>query len=369
MGAEFYKKLLHKVVSSLPNDYDDNFDEGRYGEEPAPASFTGKIYSSRFITRRFVNKSGQDALLNNARQFLEDPLFEKFEQLCDSLANAESKDLLIALVAYRLLGYKKVKLPLNNPDYWEGLKKIDALETNPPGNVLSVPGMRFYDLKPIGFDIKLTFSKLGILTDFVTEQYRYKSADKTIMVTPGDVVIDGGGFYGDTALYFAAKAGPHGKVFTFEFIAGNLKVLKENIAQNPHLATNIEVIEHPLWEKDNETFYYVDKGPASTVSTTPTGNGDKAVQSKTIDGLVREKGLQKVDFIKLDIEGAEPYALTGAVETIKKFKPKLAIAIYHSVSDFVNIPAYILSLCPEYKLYLGHYTIYDEETLIYATTD
>ena len=157
------------------------------------------------------------------------------------------------------------------------------------------------------------------------------------------------------------------KVFTFEFIDGNLKVLKENISYNPGLAQNIVVVEHPLWEKDNEVFYYVDKGPASTVSTVAAGNGDKVVKSKTIDALVKEKQLQKVDFIKLDIEGAEPYALKGAAETIRKFKPKLAIAIYHSISDFVTIPEYIRSLCPEYKLYLGHYTIYDEETLIYAT--
>ena len=68
----------------------------------------------------------------------------------------------------------------------------------------------------------------------------------------------------------------------------------------------------------------------------------------------------------MDIEGAELLALNGAIETIKKFKPKLAIAIYHSMSDFISIPKWIDDLNLGYKLYLDHYTIHTEETILYA---
>jgi hypothetical protein len=73
-----------------------------------------------------------------------------------------------------------------------------------------------------------------------------------------------------------------------------------------------------------------------------------------------------VDFIKMDIEGAEPYALKGAINTIKKFKPKLAIAIYHSLSDFVQIPKFIDDLGLGYKLHLSHCSIHEEETILFA---
>ena len=84
------------------------------------------------------------------------------------------------------------------------------------------------------------------------------------------------------------------------------------------------------------------------------------------DDFVKDNNIPRVDFIKMDIEGAEPFALNGAVETIKRFKPKLAIAIYHSMDDFVNIPEWITGLNLGYKLYLGHYTIHSEETILFA---
>src|SRR4051812_15768745 len=117
MSSEFYQKLLFKIVSSLPNDYEDNYDKERFGEQPKPGSLVGKLYESDFVTKRFYNKSNQVALFHQANNFLNDPQFPKFQRLYDSLANEESKDLLIDLIAYRMLGYKRVKLPLNNPDY------------------------------------------------------------------------------------------------------------------------------------------------------------------------------------------------------------------------------------------------------------
>jgi hypothetical protein len=69
----------------------------------------------------------------------------------------------------------------------------------------------------------------------------------------------------------------------------------------------------------------------------------------------------------MDIEGAELKALEGALETIKKYKPKMAIAIYHSMDDLVNIPKWIAGLNLGYKMHLGHYTIHSEETILFAT--
>jgi len=86
----------------------------------------------------------------------------------------------------------------------------------------------------------------------------------------------------------------------------------------------------------------------------------------SIDDFVVERKLDKVDFIKLDIEGSEGDAIHGAAETIRKFKPRLAISLYHKNDDFLAIPKSIKTLRPDYRFFLGHYTVTGWETVLYA---
>ena len=75
---------------------------------------------------------------------------------------------------------------------------------------------------------------------------------------------------------------------------------------------------------------------------------------------------EPVSFIKMDIEGAEIAALKGAAELIRRRRPDLAICTYHSISDLYEVPLYIHSLVPEYRLYLRHHTPVHYETVCYA---
>lgn len=86
-----------------------------------------------------------------------------------------------------------------------------------------------------------------------------------------------------------------------------------------------------------------------------------------IDDIIQDK---KITFIKMDIEGFELDALKGAENVIKRYKPKLAISIYHNSGDLYEIPLYIESIVPEYRMFVRHHsynTIF--ETILYAYVD
>ena len=67
--------------------------------------------------------------------------------------------------------------------------------------------------------------------------------------------------------------------------------------------------------------------------------------------------LSRIDYIKLDVEGAELSVLKGAVRTIGKWKPKLAISAYHKYEDMWTLAAYIHSIRPDYEFAFRHYRI------------
>jgi hypothetical protein len=81
---------------------------------------------------------------------------------------------------------------------------------------------------------------------------------------------------------------------------------------------------------------------------------------------VNTKEIASIDFIKLDVEGAELDSIRGARESILRFKPKLAISLYHKPNDIFELILYVKDKFPFYSLHLDHYTIHGEETVLYC---
>ena len=99
----------------------------------------------------------------------------------------------------------------------------------------------------------------------------------------------------------------------------------------------------------SDYFYLTKAGAGSIISKTKTKNQIK-VRVIPLDEFVKKEKIKRVDFIKMDIEGAEFDTLKGAVKTLKRDKPDLIITIYHKGEHFFEIPKWLKKQVPEYNL-------------------
>lgn len=96
-------------------------------------------------------------------------------------------------------------------------------------------------------------------------------------------------------------------------------------------------------------------------------NGESRVHVTTLDNEFLGKNMcLESSFIKMDIEGEELKALIGAQKFILLYRPILAISVYHEYNHLWEIPKFIKSLIPNYKLFLRHYGAKYSETILYA---
>ena len=157
--------------------------------------------------------------------------------------------------------------------------------------------------------------------------------------------------------------GEKGKIFAFEASPIECEKAKNIIATKP-LLKNIELLCLGLWNKHEKLQMAVGNGGSSVLYPI---NGD-AVECELValDDFVKDNKINKLDYIKMDIESAEPNALRGAQKTIKKFKPDMAICIYHAPSHLWDIALYLNSLNIGYNFYIHHHSSTCCETVLYA---
>jgi FkbM family methyltransferase len=126
---------------------------------------------------------------------------------------------------------------------------------------------------------------------------------------------------------------------------------------------NFKIYTEGLWHKSEILNFSICEAGSAV-----TENKSSEFQIKTIciDEFAERNNIPKVDFIKMDIENAELNALKGGIKTILKDRPQLAISIYHSLEQFIEIPLFLKQNLHNYSYYLGHYSYSRHETVLYA---
>lgn len=180
-------------------------------------------------------------------------------------------------------------------------------------------------------------------------------------------VVEGGVMDGKNTVEFLAFLPPDGALYGFE-------PFYEAYAEGPWRA---EAERHPgcrilplaLWERRERLLLEID--PANAAGGRVLDAGEPAgtrrwVDAVSLDEYAAEQGIGRVDFLKLDIEGAEPQALRGARAVIARDRPQVAVCTYHRKEQLCEIPLLLGELLPDAVHRIGHYSSSFWDTVWYA---
>jgi FkbM family methyltransferase len=171
-----------------------------------------------------------------------------------------------------------------------------------------------------------------------------------VSVKPGDVVLDCGanvGVFTRTALDRGASM-----VVAIEPAPKTVECLRRNFEQEI-AAGRVMVVAKGVWSHP-DTLELAEGGDGNTTGDSFVFGRNQPHKVKvpltTIDILAAELRLPRVDFVKMDIEGAEKDALRGAAETIRKYHPRMAISSEHLPDDMTAIPSTVNAIWNGYSL-------------------
>jgi FkbM family methyltransferase len=170
-------------------------------------------------------------------------------------------------------------------------------------------------------------------------------------VQPGDTVIDCGAHIG-TFTSDALARGAH-RVFAIEPDATNLECLRRNFSQEI-AASRVILVPKAVWSEETIlNFNISDLNSGMNSAVIRTGTREIEVPATTIDAIVREHGIDRIDYLKMDIEGAERHALRGAMDTLKRDRPRVMLEAYHLEDDHQVLPRLLREAHADYQEVCG----------------
>jgi hypothetical protein len=266
-----------------------------------------------------------------------------FETAWAILGDDASRDWMLEVATLVALGGERVRLPFDG----EGLDEFLALaerqllqrrDVVAAGDSPTGEALHLWDLSPVGLPIRVETGAGALAAWAHLGQYDLAREGAHVGPRPGDVAVEGGAGIGDASLWLAYRVGAAGRVHALEDDPAAQARFRSNLERNPALAGRIAL--EPV-------------SPATA----------------SLDELVARRGIDRVDFLKLDAGGGEVAALEGAEDSLRRFRPRLAVAVHHRPENLGTVPAHIASLGLGYRVFLGHYAPVAWETVVFAVAD
>jgi FkbM family methyltransferase len=184
-----------------------------------------------------------------------------------------------------------------------------------------------------------------------------------VRLSEHEVLMDVGAHKGDVILEFARQTeGRYDAIIALEPDSATAAQLRENLRRNG--IEGVEIHDKAAWNERTRLQFHEGRAGSSRVR----GSGDapmpgKAIEVDTIDNVLDGR---RVTYISMDIEGAERNALLGGEQTVRVWRPRLAVCVYHKREDLFDLVLLLRGFVPDYALYLRHYTDNQTETVLYA---
>jgi FkbM family methyltransferase len=178
------------------------------------------------------------------------------------------------------------------------------------------------------------------------------------LLKKGMNVIDIGAHIGTYSILAAEKVGPAGKVVSVEPEPRNYEQLKKNIELNKFknvITKNMALSDHEGLEK---LYLNIDNSGGHSLTFQKDKNSYINVTVKTLDNLIEELNLKKIDIIKIDAEGSEIPILKGAEKTLKNNPDmKIIVAAEHYPSQAEEVREFLNSVGLEARIYYKNFVI------------
>ena len=175
------------------------------------------------------------------------------------------------------------------------------------------------------------------LGDFIQRQVYFMGLFEPVesflfarILRPGMIVIDAGANIGQYTLLAGTAVGSAGRVHSFEPVPATFEHLRRHVSTN-HL-TNVELNQTALWKEAATVTLslpreYSHNAGTWTIGASDSGTAPVTAQATRLDDYAARRDLARVDLIKMDIQGAEPFALAGAAGVLARFHPVLLMEI------------------------------------------
>lgn len=195
----------------------------------------------------------------------------------------------------------------------------------------------------------------GLYLDFGTQ---YFDVAGVVPTGDGEIFVDAGCYDGLSSVNAARwAAGNLKKVYAFEPDKNSLEICKKNLKS---IGCEYELHNLATWDRRDVLCFEVHENAGYGSKVSEVG---ESVNADSIDNILKGR---PVTYIKLDVEGSELRTLHGAVKSIKRWRPKLAISIYHKPEDIIEIPVFLENLNCGYEYYIRQYQSRKFETTLYA---
>ena len=177
---------------------------------------------------------------------------------------------------------------------------------------------------------------------------RYRVMERTFEIQEDDIIIDGGAYQGDMAIYFSLKV-PKGLVYSFEpFTINRLGILNLIAKYNLY---NVRLLPYALWDKNEYIPFYLSdyNNACSPLKEFRKVNPKKkiTVMSGTLDRIVSFFEIPKVNHIWLNIEGSEVKAIEGAKDTLKNNDCDIIVST-HKINEKHSTTEDVIKLLEDY---------------------